>query len=1028
MKDFLFRSLCQLVLVTFTMTTLAPRSYAAELTLPAADAMLQTSPAFTPVIVKGMVINPVDPLKFDFILDTGTQKPTGDELKAEAERAAKYFLASLTIPEKEMWVNLSPFERDRIIPDAFGQTVMGRDLLGEDYILKQLASSLTFPDSALGKEFWSKVYEKTAGAEIDTSAFSRVWIVPSEARVWENEGKVFILKSRLKVMLEADYLALEKSEVGGRRSEDSSDVGRQTSDQSAQIMRDVLVPALEREVNDGEHFARLRQIYAAMILSAWYKVRLKETLLGKVYADQNKVAGVGFGDGLNTQKIYEQYIEAAKKGVYNFIREDSDPATGEMIPRKYFSGGFNAVMVNDLVSKNMITGRRAGVVATIALVVGTSFLASVGCTTGPKVEMPAKNPAAYVMTVPSDDMVLKLAQASGLDANVVRAATRGNAEAVMRIHQSYWGLTILNGRAKLKESDKSLTDAEMDKRKDAVVKIMQGVSIEGLAKIIEERIVKPGLLKNYGSGLYSSEAAEWQALYNLAFAADNPQAMMWYVLFQLRARGVDARIENVTFAKAGGQNVVRYSVTPPAGGFSPEVLENLRRDWPFNEPEGSATTYTGEWASTGTDRAMIVDFFERKLSRILWGSGEDVLLRSDNDGLKLLVWLKPERLASREQPNVVKEVVKELGIPEDQIEVLGFRDSGYAVWLFLRFVATEKGKESLRQGFQLLNEIELNKTRPVSGEEERQRLLSRNTELGEAALISFKNAIQEGVGDDIFALQIVANSYFGPSKEGEAPQLVELLGNGNKLMENVRESRASDRMSGKTEVPLISQMERTARLIFRTIIRKKEPGLQFPYNKGPAPADRAMTVEDLRKSLADILNAPQSVSLISREGSAGQTFFVSLSIEKLGLGDFPLDIDVRDEVAKRLRIPWERLDVTGFREENGTLSTSLRIKPTTLARWESVETAPDAAHSNLGGIDLDAGKLGLEIKRDEKGFPLPPSAQNWENIDVKGFTPVVYEITPVNLPKLLGLTADNIGGASADASPKAVAVRREEEA
>ena len=38
-------------------------------------------------------------------------------------------------------------------------------------------------------------------------------------------------------------------------------------------------------------------------------------------------------------QIYDQYIEAFKKGAYNYIKEDYDSATQEIIPRKYFSGG-----------------------------------------------------------------------------------------------------------------------------------------------------------------------------------------------------------------------------------------------------------------------------------------------------------------------------------------------------------------------------------------------------------------------------------------------------------------------------------------------------------------------------------------------------------------------------------------------------------------------------------------------------------------------------------------------------------------
>ena len=95
---------------------------------PATQILASTAP-FTPVIIKGVVIHPEDPLKFDFLMDTGTSRPKGDTLRQEADRTIKYFLAALTVPEKDLWVNLSPVEKDRIIPEASGQTIMGRDLL-----------------------------------------------------------------------------------------------------------------------------------------------------------------------------------------------------------------------------------------------------------------------------------------------------------------------------------------------------------------------------------------------------------------------------------------------------------------------------------------------------------------------------------------------------------------------------------------------------------------------------------------------------------------------------------------------------------------------------------------------------------------------------------------------------------------------------------------------------------------------------------------------------------------------------------
>ena len=74
-------------------------------------------------------------------------------------------------------------------------------------------------------------------------------------------------------------------------------------------------------------------------MATWYKNALKESLLGKVYADKSKVQGVD-QNPKNNEAIYRNYLSAFKKGVYNYIREDTDHYTNQIIPRKYFAGGF----------------------------------------------------------------------------------------------------------------------------------------------------------------------------------------------------------------------------------------------------------------------------------------------------------------------------------------------------------------------------------------------------------------------------------------------------------------------------------------------------------------------------------------------------------------------------------------------------------------------------------------------------------------------------------------------------------------
>ncbi len=73
-------------------------------------------------------------------------------------------------------------------------------------------------------------------------------------------------------------------------------------------------------------------------MAAWYKRALRQSLLGKIYADKAKVKGVD-QNPKNNEEIYHRYLQAYKKGVFNYIKEDVDKFTNETIPRKYFSGG-----------------------------------------------------------------------------------------------------------------------------------------------------------------------------------------------------------------------------------------------------------------------------------------------------------------------------------------------------------------------------------------------------------------------------------------------------------------------------------------------------------------------------------------------------------------------------------------------------------------------------------------------------------------------------------------------------------------
>jgi len=351
--------------------------YAQDFVLPKPGVMVPLSPEFNPPILKGIKVHPDNPFRFEFILDKGDSSvipakagiQNQEQLKIEATKLIKYFLASLTIPEKDLWVNLSPYEKDRIIPQSFGLTEMGRDLLAEDYMLKQITASLIYPEGEVGKRFWKRIYEEAAKkfgtTNIPVNTFNKVWIVPEKAVVYENAkaGTAYVVESRLKVMLEEDYLSMQKHSV--------------TNPFGSQVVREIVIPELTKEVNEGKNFVQLRQVYNSLILTTWYKKKIKDSILAQVYANKNKVAGIVSLRGSETiEAIYQQYLQAFKKGAYNYIKEEIDPATQQPIPRKYFSGGLRLIVplqetTDRAMVTNTITGSKRGKLSLIGVLLST---------------------------------------------------------------------------------------------------------------------------------------------------------------------------------------------------------------------------------------------------------------------------------------------------------------------------------------------------------------------------------------------------------------------------------------------------------------------------------------------------------------------------------------------------------------------------------------------------------------------------------------------------------------------------------
>lgn len=389
------RAITYLILISFVISLILPLPKAAQaknlLGLPEPGSMVNLSPSFEPMLIKGLKIHPENPFLFDFILDRGDEnerhpeppikifggelrerskgalrsfglRPQDDkELKQQSSLLIKYFLTALTVPERDLWVNLSPYEKSRMIASNLGQTEMGRDMLAQDYILKQLTASLIYPEKNLGKSFWDHIYTKAremyGTTQIPVNTFNKVWIVADKADVYEHDDTAYVVGAHLKVMLEEDYLAFNRHSEGAHSATEESQRALRsfanTQDDKVHIIasgiiRQIILPAIEKEVNTGKNFSSLRQMFYSMILASWYKMALKDALLTQVYGNQSKVrVGVNQADPKINQEIFNRYLQAYKKGVFNYIKEDSNQINQHPSTRKYFSGGTNFARLAD---------------------------------------------------------------------------------------------------------------------------------------------------------------------------------------------------------------------------------------------------------------------------------------------------------------------------------------------------------------------------------------------------------------------------------------------------------------------------------------------------------------------------------------------------------------------------------------------------------------------------------------------------------------------------------------------------------
>ncbi|HNQ50806.1 MAG TPA: hypothetical protein PKL03_05150 [Candidatus Omnitrophota bacterium] len=265
---------------------------------------------------------------------------TSLNIQKATEKAIEYFFIGLVMPDEAFWVNLNPKGMTQIMDPGLADTDLGKVMLAADLRLKKDTCDLTNPQkSKIGRDYWDRLYAKAdeLGIVDQIPVYNRVWIMPGEALLVQTQDRIEIAQSALQVCFDADVFAGNVPSGGAK--------AKKLQVYAGQLMREMIIPELNRRVNESRSYSDLRQVYNALILARAYKqktVLSGDTWLSGLNA-KAVLADVKKSIPLDKDKIYADYLRSLRQGEYNFQEDVSGRLNFymEVITRQYMSGGID---------------------------------------------------------------------------------------------------------------------------------------------------------------------------------------------------------------------------------------------------------------------------------------------------------------------------------------------------------------------------------------------------------------------------------------------------------------------------------------------------------------------------------------------------------------------------------------------------------------------------------------------------------------------------------------------------------------
>ena len=302
------------------------------------------------------------PFDSEFLFDHTNRSDPQQEILT----AIHYFFEILSIPTDDLWVNLGPAESEQVMPPSLRELEIGRVLLESDLVLKKLTASLLHPDSSSGRLYWatlqSQLRLRDGATPVGFEPSFRLWIRPDKFSTETNGVNMLVKEARLAIQGEEAHGPTPSLACAGGRAQSEDDR------LAWEVFQDLVLPLLQRDLDEGRLFAPLRQLCFSLALAHAFRAHFAGERRYQDYFDgesrrvvpdltlklADRKASYRMvewrrpGDPVDkprsvvvaeaNQRTQDEYRRLFDQGVFYVVRREPMLGTHKMAVRSYFSG------------------------------------------------------------------------------------------------------------------------------------------------------------------------------------------------------------------------------------------------------------------------------------------------------------------------------------------------------------------------------------------------------------------------------------------------------------------------------------------------------------------------------------------------------------------------------------------------------------------------------------------------------------------------------------------------------------------